>query len=263
MLENIDIKKLRQDAVSDIKETIRNNSKFLHPCNKEKLEYQKKLKFENGYDFTVWMQQNGIMKNPAHIYRKQKEKTATNAGFNNYKEYIDDFFKKKGMSLNEYKNQWRYDKGERGILSKIEGSAQFTGVYIGEINIGDPVLVEIFGSINQKMSYTNIWFDRVVKGDHKVDVKTSYLHIDENAYKFHINYNNIADYFLLVALENKIVAHIWLFKKDDYVRKRKFYQFETFKIMNEDKYLNDLKSYEWTEKLACIKEIQKNLDMNI
>jgi hypothetical protein len=82
MIENIEIEKLRQEAVSDIKKKIRNNSKFLHPCNKEKLEYQRKLKFENGYDFTVWMQQNGIMKNPANIYRKQKEKTATNAGFN-------------------------------------------------------------------------------------------------------------------------------------------------------------------------------------
>ncbi len=61
MKEDIDsIENMRRNTISEIKEKIKKDPKYLHPCNKERLEYQKNLKFENGYEFTYWLQQNGI-----------------------------------------------------------------------------------------------------------------------------------------------------------------------------------------------------------
>lgn len=47
-----------KDVIDEIKEKVRNNPNFLSPCNKERLEHQKKLKFANGNDFTCWMQES-------------------------------------------------------------------------------------------------------------------------------------------------------------------------------------------------------------
>lgn len=71
MVEN-SIEGIRKNVVAEIKEKVRKNQKFLSPVNKERLEYQEKLKFANGNEFTCWMQQNGIMKNPAHFHRRTR-----------------------------------------------------------------------------------------------------------------------------------------------------------------------------------------------
>ena len=46
----VDIEKIRKDSIEEIKKKVRNNSNFLNQANKERLEYQKKLKFANGND---------------------------------------------------------------------------------------------------------------------------------------------------------------------------------------------------------------------
>lgn len=43
------------------------SSGYLNPCNRERLEDTKRLMFVSGNEFTQWMQQNGIMKNPIDI----------------------------------------------------------------------------------------------------------------------------------------------------------------------------------------------------
>ncbi len=57
--------------------------------NKEHQEDMKRLKFANGNDFAHWMQQNGIMKNPADIKREEMKKTIESAGCKSRKEYDD------------------------------------------------------------------------------------------------------------------------------------------------------------------------------
>lgn len=39
--------------------------------NKERQEYQKKLGFQSGYEFTCWMQENGILRDNSVLLKKE------------------------------------------------------------------------------------------------------------------------------------------------------------------------------------------------
>lgn len=70
MIEKI----INVDIIREVKEKIRNNIGYLHPCN---IEFQKDINrygFNSGHEFTTWMQNNGIMKNPREIDNKYKSK---------------------------------------------------------------------------------------------------------------------------------------------------------------------------------------------
>lgn len=58
------------DIIKEIKEKIKNEENYLHPCNKERQEDMKKFGFISGCEFTSWMQQNGIMKSPTDVKRE-------------------------------------------------------------------------------------------------------------------------------------------------------------------------------------------------
>ena len=88
----------------------------MSPSNKERLEYQEKLKFENGYDFTCWMQKVGIMKSPVEIDRKKMENVIKNAECINRKEYDDKKaqeigFKDYADRRREQIKEWRHETG--------------------------------------------------------------------------------------------------------------------------------------------------------
>lgn len=108
--KNINIEDLRRESISKIKEIICKNPKFTHPCNKNRLEFQEKLKFKSGYEFTGWMQRNGIINNPADIKHEEMKKTIDNAGCKNKKEYQQKCFFEKCENV-EYKE--RTDNCER------------------------------------------------------------------------------------------------------------------------------------------------------
>lgn len=70
------------------------------------------------------------------------------------------------------------------------------------------------------MPYANPGYDIIVKGGHKIDSKLRTLMEDLEyhfyGWKYKIDYNNIADYFLLIALDTdcKKILHIWLIHKN-------------------------------------------------
>lgn len=45
---------IRRNTIKEIIEKVNKNPEFLHPINKERLEYMKRLKFSSGYEFTCW-----------------------------------------------------------------------------------------------------------------------------------------------------------------------------------------------------------------
>lgn len=49
------IEKIRKNAITEIKEKVKKSPGYLHPCNKERQEDMKRLKFISGYEFTYWM----------------------------------------------------------------------------------------------------------------------------------------------------------------------------------------------------------------
>lgn len=207
-------------------------------------------------------QENGILKRCDDILREKRENTAKIMGFESAKEYSDSLVQKNGFKdLNEYKKKWGYDKGILGRRYINEDSAQYAGCVIGEECVADPILTEIFGDILEKLPYNNPGYDRIVKGGNRTEIKTAF--VIENCFKYFINYNRITDYFLLLALDNredKNILHIWLFKRNDKVRKRLFYQFQCFKIQNFPCYTMEFGKYDLIDKLNCLKDVQKRLN---
>ncbi len=207
-------------------------------------------------------QENGILKRWEDIRREKRENIAKIHGFESIKEYNNNLVQKNGFKdLNEYKKKWSYNKGILGQRYINEDSAQYIGCIIGEECIADPILIEIFGEILEKLPYNNPGYDRVVKGEHRIEIKTAF--VIDNCFKYCIDYNRIANYFLLLALDNiedKNILHIWLFKRDDKVRKRIFYQFQCFKIQNFPCYTKEFDKYDLIDKLKCLKDIQARLN---
>lgn len=108
---------------------------------------------------------------------------------------------------NEQRKIKRWNDGENIPIEFSNSSVSYKGVHLGEDIITDPILIEIFGDIEKKMPYRNVGYDRIVKGGYKIDSKLRTLIEDwkYNSYgwKYYIDYNKIADYFLLIALDEK------------------------------------------------------------
>src|SRR3990167_3472046 len=145
------IEKIRKDALSDIKEKIKKNPKYLHPCNKERLEDMKRLEFNNGYDFTCWMVQNGIINNPTNVQHKQWKKTLKNAGCKTRSEYENKNAQKTGFK--DYTESLKVDRWNRGDNEPVEfkdDCSSYIGCIVGEDGIGGSVLDMMFEEVEKK-----------------------------------------------------------------------------------------------------------------
>lgn len=72
------IENIRRDAIYEIKEKIKilTVGKYVHPCNKEFKDDMRRLSFDSGNRFIVWMQQNGILKNPTKVQHDNNDRLA-------------------------------------------------------------------------------------------------------------------------------------------------------------------------------------------
>ncbi len=279
----IDIENIRNDAIIEIKEKVKKNHRYLHPCNKERLEDMKRFKFANGNDFTCWMQQNGIMKNPIDIKHEEFYNTIKNSGCENLNDYKDKCAKKLGykdrkergkeynMNHVEYKREWNWNHGICSPFSENEYCSLYLGVHIAERNVARKYLPILLGEIEKEMPPNYPAYDFVCKGCIKVNVKARQL-ID-NKWQFPIKHNNIADYFILICFDNindnreLKILHILIIGKNDMVRKHttgkyyimeKFYNRETISISNDPKstlFFKHFQKYDWIDKLSTKKYI--------
>lgn len=122
----MNIDEIRKAAIGDIKEKVGKNHKYLHPCNKEMLDDMKRLMFISGNDFIVWMQKNGILKNPTNIKREYKDKWAKEHGYDDDANYqrdlkkgnIEYLMKKEGFdNIDEYQYWLHQNKEENWYIS--------------------------------------------------------------------------------------------------------------------------------------------------
>ena len=91
-------------------------------------------------------------------------------------------------------------------MSKNKRCGAFLGVYIAE-----RVLRHVFKNVKQ-MPYGNKGFDFICNRGKKIDVKSSCLHKD-GRWDFSIAHNQIADYFLCIALDDReslTPLYLWL-----------------------------------------------------
>lgn len=258
MVEN-SIEDIRRKAIAEIKEKIKKNLKHAHPCSKEFQEDMKRLKFENGNKYISWMLQNGILIDSTYDSRI-KNKNCTN-----YKEYKNKCAQDLGFkNRSEYVKIWRWEKGIQSPMMDEDSSLNF-GVHKGEA-VFEKFLLTIFEYV-EHMRYGNKGFDFICKNprqefivkypqfkletnkEYKIQLKISKLYNYKGSFQwiFGIEYNNIADCFILAAFddrENFNPMYTWLFYKDEMVRKgnsytirEKFWKRDSFTITNNPKYL--------------------------
>jgi hypothetical protein len=185
----------------------------------------KRLCFSNGNEFTHWMQQNGIMKNPANIDRKYQDKCAQMLGFKN---------------SSDLKKEWKHKTGRQLPMEFNEDCTSHFGEFT------ENLMIQTFAD-PAKMPYGNPGFDWICKEGYKIDNKGACLTCSKKwdwcAYEFDIGYNSIADWFILSAWDNRDCLnplHVWIFQKNDIVRGRKFCEFGNFSITNTPKKLKEL-----------------------
>jgi hypothetical protein len=104
----------------------------------------------------------------------------------------------------------RYKRGERVPLQIAKDSGSYLGVYIAE-----RVLANYFSDI-ERMPTNNRGFDFICKNGFKIDAKSACLtkrNEGSDRWVFIIDHNQTADYFLLLAFDNRTLLnplHIWL-----------------------------------------------------
>lgn len=211
-----------------------------------------------GHEYYLKLLQEGVYPNPADLRRKHLDNLANKKGFSSYKEQMEDSYRQRGyVNKSEYYNEKNWNSGKFSPYSENEECPQYLGVHIGE-EASKPILVDLFGGIEKIMRHNYPWYEFVVKGGYKIDVKTATLDC-RGYWEYHILRNNVADYFLLLAyddMSNMYICHVWLVKKDEMIRKRvgkgyvmkKFYDREGIKINSSAESLDYFKKYELSYK---------------
>lgn len=150
-----------------------------------------------------------------------------------------------------------WDKGKYSPMSEREDCPQYFGIYIGENYVS-----KLFEDI-KKMPYGNPGYDWICKKGYKIDHKSRCIYYSNGSpqWVYFIDYNNIADYFILSAWDNRDSLnplHVWMFHKDDIIRGRKFWKRITLAISNKPKYILEFKKYEIADKLEKLKLLCKD-----
>ncbi len=144
--------------------------------------------------------------------------------------------------------------------TRWKDSAIFLGCHVAE-----RVLSYVF-KVAHRMPYGNKGFDFICDKGFKVDVKSCCLYLKNNSYSFAIRNNKIADYFLLIAFDNRNdlnPQHIWLIKGNEMIRRvkvkyAKLNELKGLSIKNNNYGLSKLSKYELIDKL---KEVINCCDM--
>ena len=102
-------------------------------------------------------------------------------------------------------------KAGKRPMSENKECAAYLGVYVAE-----RVLSHVFKNV-QRMPYGNSGYDFICGRGYKIDVKSACKRMSRNQWTFHIRCNQIADYFLCLAFDNREdlnPLHIWLIPGD-------------------------------------------------
>lgn len=198
---------------------------------------------------------------------KYNDFMAQQNGFKDANDAINQWIVDRGMTRSEYNDykaqksgyknhsdrcmQWRYKRGMNKSTIDNKKCANYLGIHIAE-----RLLSKIFEDV-KRMPYANRGYDFICKRGFKIDVKSSCLSKNRNNWNFHIDNNQIADYFLLLAFDNREdlnPLHIWLIRGDEIFNKRTVQSRKGITIFNTIKNIGLYKSYEQTGKLEKLKE---------
>jgi len=183
--------------------------------------------------------------------------------------YYNDWAKSKGFKdRNEYQRNQNHKNGVYSSMSENKECNSYLGIHIAE-----RLLPNIFGSMI-RMPNNNIGYDVTCGKGFKIDIKSSCLRQNHNilnsGWAFQIRKNKIADYFLLLAFDNRedlTPLHIWLIKGEEIITNQmgtsKLNDKNVFGITNSIKTLSKYWKYEKTDKLDKLKECCNSLKDDI
>lgn len=274
-----------ENIIKKIKDKIKKNPKYLHPCNKEFQEDIKRYRFENGNRFIYWMRQNGILRTVTDIERDSRDKIAKGLGFNNRNHRRLEMRQIWAQNLGykddpERQRSDRYDKGTSNPSSKNKDCSLNFGIDIGEKTFNN-ILLEVFEYVRHDKEegcldggidffckdpsqefidkYPQFKLQRGI--EYKIQLKMRCLY-NGDALNFNIQYNDRVDFFILSGWNNRIdLDHLytWLIHKDEIIRGRKLWRRDSLQILNRPKYLLEFKRFELTDKIEKLKDICKKL----
>lgn len=164
----------------------------------------------------------------SEMFRKFKEKEIT------WSDYVNWLAKKKGFKDSlEYQTHIDYKAGRRKSMQENKDCSLYLGVHIAE-----QVLSKVFESV-VRMPHGNEKYDFVCKKGYKIDVKSACLHKNKGCktefWRFQINHNDVADYFLCLGFDNRNNLNplkIWLLKGSEIVREKEINKFSALQINN-------------------------------
>ncbi len=244
------------DIIAEIKEKINTNHRYLSPMNREFRDDIEKYRFSTGYEYTCFLQQNGVMNNPTKVNLHNKERWIKNTGCKNRRDYENKCVQNSGYKdCNDRQRKYRYNNRTDMPMSDNDECSSYFGIHIAENYIAktfeDPVMMPI----------NNRWYDWICKKGQKIEHKAACLRKKGTGFGWpfsHINFNRIADYFVFSAWDNRdnlIPMHIWIFYREDIVRGYKFWNRQNIWISNNIIGLKEFENFEVTDKLEKLKKI--------
>lgn len=126
------------------------------------------------------------------------------------KEYYD----KNRTLLLKQKRDWYNKRGRKLYNIQPMNENKNCPLYLGVV-VGERLCSHLFNDV-QVMPFGHIGYDIICNKGKKIDVKTACIRIRENKYhdwKFNINKNILADYFIFVAFDNiddLNPLHLWV-----------------------------------------------------
>lgn len=114
-------------------------------------------------------------------------------------------------NIEKQREYWQRSRRNMGVVSMNENRkcSMFLGIHVAE-----EVLCRLFENV-ERMPTNNPGYDFVCSNGYLIDSKSSCIIKDDGIPKwnFHINKNTIADYFILLAFDNReslTPLHIWM-----------------------------------------------------
>ena len=202
------------------------------------------------------------------MYAKWKSNEISLVNYRNYlakeRGFINDIDYKNMLAIDkgfeshsDYCNYLRYRNGTCLPMAINKECPNYLGIHISE-----RLLSKIWDNVI-RMPNGNRGYDFICGKGYKIDVKSSCIENNMvinkyntkyhyNMWNFRIGENKIADYFLLLAFDNRESLnplHIWLIKGDELINGRKLKYRMCFKITNSLMSIRKFKKYEMKEKL--------------
>ncbi len=229
---------------------------------REQIERDKKIKQESSEKYEEVLNERR---------RKQRENYQKRQNINpDHRKVLDDkrAIRMGYSNFNELRRSKKHLSGEQVAMDENKECSSYLGVHIIERKVAPVILNMIFEKVTL-MPYSNPKFDALCSNakeefikkypnitlernkDYKIQIKSSSLvqniNCSTSSLAFGIRRNNLADYFLLIAIgdrEKLNLLHIWLIGKNDEVSYRKVTELINLKISNSRQGLYRVSKYE-------------------